>query len=78
VQPGYFFLALLRLEVLAGALVLTLSVSRGAGGGVVSIVHPIQADITRTSRTNSSTGIPIAHCAQEGGSPMYGAKNAAK
>jgi len=34
--------------------------SRGAGGGVVSIVQPIHPEITRTNRTNSRTGIPTA------------------
>lgn len=34
--------------------------SRGAGGGVVSMVHPIHPEITRTSRTNSRTGMPTA------------------
>lgn len=34
--------------------------SSGAGGGVVSIVHPIHPDITRTSRTNNRTGMPTA------------------
>jgi len=41
-------------EVIAG------SGSSGAGGGVVSIVHPIHPDITRTRRTNSRTGMPTA------------------
>lgn len=53
------------------------SASNGAGGGVVSIVQPIQPDITRTSRTKSRTGIPIAHCCQYIGNPMNGAKKAA-
>ena len=54
------------------------SVSSGAGGGVVSIVQPIQADITRTSRTKSRTGIPIAQSCQNAESPMNGAKNATR
>jgi len=40
------------------------SVSSGAGGGVVSIVQPIQPAITRTRSTKSRTGIPMAHCCQ--------------
>jgi len=35
--------------------------SRGAGGGVVSIVQPIQPAMTRTSSTKSRTGMPMAH-----------------
>lgn len=54
------------------------SVSSGAGGGVVSIVQPIHPEMTRTSKTNRRTGIPIAHCAQDAGRPTYGAKKAAK
>jgi len=42
----------------------TVSGSIGAGGGVVSIVQPIQADITRTSRTKSRTGMPMAQSCQ--------------
>lgn len=34
--------------------------SSGAGGGVVSIVQPIHPEITRTSRTNTRTGMPTA------------------
>lgn len=54
--------------------------SNGAGGGVVSIVQPIHPEITRTSRTNRRTGIPMAHCCQ----PVFcrpgmkGEKNAAR
>jgi hypothetical protein len=50
--------------------------SRGAGGGVVSIVHPIQLAITKTSTTNNRTGNPMAHSLQTAGSPKSGAKNA--
>ena len=42
--------------------------SSGAGGGVVSIVHPIHPEITSTSRTKSRTGIPTAHSCHSGGS----------
>lgn len=54
------------------------SVSKGAGGGVVNIVQPIQPEITRTNRTNKSTGTPIAHSRACAGKPVIGAKNAAK
>jgi hypothetical protein len=50
--------------------------SRGAGGGVVSIVQPIQPAITKTSTTNNRTGSPMAHSLQTAGSPRSGAKNA--
>ena len=62
VTVGYFFrlvlgfgvVAVVFVEVIAG------SGSSGAGGGVVSIVHPIHPDMTRTRRTNNRTGIPTA------------------
>ena len=65
---------------LSGVLVVVLvgSGSSGAGGGVVSIVQPIQPDMTRTRRTKSSTGMSTANCCQNPGSPIQGAKNAAK
>jgi len=44
--------------------------SNGAGGGVVSMVHPIQPEITKTNSTNSNTGIPTAHFSHSEGSPM--------
>ena len=54
--------------------------SSGAGGGVVSIVQPIHPEITRTSKTNSRTGMPMAHCCHPVFcSPgMKGEKNAAR
>lgn len=62
--------------VLAGVLIF--SGSRGAGGGVVSIVHPIHPEMTRTRRTKSNTGIPMAQSCQVLSKPgMYGEKNAA-
>jgi len=62
VTVGYFFrlvlgfgvVAVVFVEVIAG------SGSSGVGGGVVSIVHPIHPDITRTRRTNNRTGMPTA------------------
>ena len=58
----------------------TLSGSSGAGGGVVSIVHPIHPEITKTRSTKSRTGIPIAHhCQPVFCNPgMNGEKNAAR
>ena len=78
VGTGYAFFLLLRVGLFSGVFELAGSVSSGAGGGVVSIVQPIQADITRTSRTKSRTGIPIAQSCQYAGSPTYGAKNNAR
>ena len=56
---AYFFL---RLDVLRGVFVagseVAGSVSRGAGGGVVSIVQPIHADITSTQQDEQEDGYP--------------------
>ena len=53
--------------------------SKGAGGGVVSMVHPIHAAITSTRRTNSRTGMPTAQsCQYAGMAPTIGAKYATK
>ena len=37
------------------------SVSRGAGGGVVSMVQPIHMQINRAAKTNRKTGIATDH-----------------
>jgi hypothetical protein len=53
--------------------------SSGAGGGVVSIVHPIQPEITRTSKTKSRTGIPTAKsCQVADNNPTSGPKKATR
>ena len=82
----YFLRRLVRLDdnevwlVDLDEVVMGFSGSSGAGGGVVSIVQPIHPEITRTSKTNSRTGIPMAHCCQ----PVFcrpgmkGEKNAAR
>ena len=59
---GYFFRLVLGFGVAVDVFadVIVGSGSSGAGGGVVSIVHPIHPDMTRTRRTNSRTGMPTA------------------
>ena len=52
--------------------------SRGAGGGVVSIVQPIHPEITSTNKTKSSTGIPTAKSCQYGDKPTTSPKNATR
>ena len=79
-MAGYFLLRLVLVDlfelvvVLAGAVVGcgdgVGSGSNGAGGGVVSMVQPIQPEITKTNSTNSNTGIPTAHFSHSAGNPM--------